>query len=178
MELSMTVIVITIIAIIVIGVIVYYYFSSTSVSATYTLTYEGNVLSKGSSAPVFSSDGEDRIVFTRDSSPGNTAGIYMYNTTEKTSTLISTKKAKGLAYDGSDFMMIDEDGTLYRINQDNTIVEPDNANTGYTALYDTVDGYYLASGSDYSVTGESGSTTKNTGNYGLITLVLKRSASA
>lgn len=172
---DLTMIAVIVIAIIVISVIVYYYFYSTS-SVAYTLTYEDEELSEGKTAPLFSSDGVDRIAFTKDSSNGNTPGVYMYNTSSAEKILISNKSIKGIAYDGSNFMMLDTDGTLHRINPDNTVEEMTNAGTGYTALYDTIDGFYLAVGSDYTVTGESKTTTKNTGNYGLISLVLKRSA--
>ena len=42
--------------------------------------------------------------------------------------------------------------------------------TGYTALYDTTDGYYMTVDGDTGVTGKSGSTTPAAGKYNNLTI--------
>jgi hypothetical protein len=152
-----------ILALVAIIVIILILYTSMSGSATTTnsLIYENTVLYTGKQNPIFTSDGIDLIVYLKDN------GTYQYNTATGQSRKISDKVPKGLAYDGTYFMMLDQMGTLYQIDTQGNVIPTES---GYTKLYDTIDGYYLATAGFSTVTGQSGSTTRNLGNYGLIDL--------
>jgi hypothetical protein len=156
---NITLLIIALVAIVVITFIIY---GLTSASAALnTLSYDMTTLYKGTKKPVFSSDGIERVVYLKDN------GTWEYDTATGDTKILSDKIPKGLAYDGTYFMMLDQFGTLYQIDELGNVISTES---GYTKLYDTIDGYLLATPESTSVTGSSGSTTKNTGNYGLVVL--------
>lgn len=147
-----------------IGLIIYVLnTSSFSTASLYTLTYEDKVLYKGNVRPVFSSDSTERVLFRKDD------GLYEVSIDNGEPRKLSDIVPTGLAYDGTDFMMLNSDQTLFAVGQDGTVTE---IGSGYNELYDTVDGYFLAGSGGGAVTGESGSKKRNNGNYGIIKLTL------
>lgn len=156
------------IAIILVIVTIYIYHTystvTTSSIVTNTLMYNNIAIYKGTNKPIFTSDGIEHIIYS------GLDGTYMYKIEDQKLIKVSNIIPIGLAYDGTYFMMLDSDQTLYQIGQDGTVT---SIETGYTELYDTIDGYYIGTINSFSVTGDSASTAKNTGNYGLILLKVK-----
>jgi hypothetical protein len=157
---TITILILAVVIITIVVLVVYAYTRTTTTSAlvAHSLTFEGKVLYQGANPAIYTSDG---ILFAK------ADGTYLYNTDTQKTTKLSSKVPVGLAYDGTYFMMLDKDQSLYHI-ETNSVTPME---TGYSKLYDTVDGYFIGSPAGYTVTGESGSTTANTGNYGLIVLI-------
>ena len=165
---NMLAIIISIIVVIVILALVYFHTSSSTVA--HTIIWEGSDSSdpnipifEGSYLPPVSSDAVDNVLVGRED------GIFLSTTAHKQAVKINSAVATGLAFDGQDFMMMQADGTAWHIDLDGTKTQL-NPGTGYTALYDTEDGYFITVNGVSSVTGDSGSTTKANGDYGLIQL--------
>jgi hypothetical protein len=162
-------IIIGVIVLIVIMVLICFHTSSSS-AALHTIIWEsfgsdssGTTIYSGNTIPPVTSDGVDNVLI------GAPNGIFLSTVAQKMPLRINSSIATGLAYDGIGFMMIEADGTFSSIDLDGIKTE---ISSGYTQLYDTVDGYLTEVGGQMSVTGKSGSTTAASGDYGLIQLKL------
>jgi hypothetical protein len=107
--------------------------------------------------PLVSSDGVDNaLIYT-------SSGLFAFDITTKITRLLNTSKAIGLAYDGQNFLELQDDGILYSVSLvDGSLHE---IGTGYTNLYDTIDGYLVTVDGVTSVIGNSGTTAPANGNY-------------
>lgn len=164
----MLAILVAIVVLIIIIVLVYWHTSSSS--PAHTVIWEGSDTSdpnvtiyEGSVIPPVASDGVDNVLI------GASNGVFLSTSTHKKGVKINSSIATGLAFDGEDFMMMQADGTAWHIDLDGTKTQL-NPGTGYTDLYDTEDGYFITVNGVSAVTGESGSTIKADGDYGLIQL--------
>lgn len=87
-------------------------------------------------------------------------GIYAYDINLKTTTLISSMTAKGLAYSNG-LLVLDMNGNVFNLNvSSSTPIASD-----ITALYSTVGGYAF---SNVSGTFDTSSLTLANGNFGLV----------
>ena len=149
----------------IIGLVLIFFFiyHSTSSTPLHTITYDGNVIYKGNTIPPISSDGSTYVLI------GTSIGLIAYNIDTNTSTKVNQSIALGLAYDDAaqQFMELEADGTLSTVMIDGAKLE---IGTGYTVLYDTMDGYLITVGGVTSVTGASGTTAAANGAYGVIQL--------
>ena len=166
---NMLAIIITIIVVIVVLALIYWHTSSSS-TILHTVVWEssnngsGTTIYSGNVIPQVTSDGVDNVLI------GTPNGIFLSTTTQKAPVKINSSVATSLAYDGTGFMMIEADGTFSSIDLDGTKTE---ICSGYTKLYDTIDGYFTTVGGISSFTGQSGTTTAANGDYGLIQLTIK-----
>ena len=166
----MNILTIIIAAIIVLVIFALIYFHTSSTTSAHSIIWVGSDSSDpnvdifdGTAIPPVTSDSVDNVLVARSD------GIFLSTGEHKQPVKISSDVATGLAFDGQNFMMILADGTAWNIDIDGT-KEQLNPGTGYTVLYDTTDGYFQTVNGVSSVTGETGTTTKNTGDYGLIQL--------
>lgn len=163
-KMNMKLVIGIIIAIIVL-VVLYFVFSDLSVSALHTVKVDDMLLYSGAPKSIVSSDRVDRVLFT------NSNGVNEYNTTTKVKRLLNSVKASGLAYDGTDFMVLQTNGNLSRLNTDGSLSV---LSLGYQALYDTSDGgYFMQADNVKSATGPTGTFMPAKGDYDLIKIDIR-----
>lgn len=139
-------------------------FTSPAVLA-HKLIFSGTTLFTSSSPIPVSSDAVDTIVY------GTSKGVVLYDTEKKTSSIINTSVATGLAYSEKDdlFFMLEANGNISSLSRTGEKVV---LMQGGVKLFDLVGGVYMKIGNDESYITTSGDKTPANGNYGLIQLTI------
>jgi len=157
---------IVIVLIVIIGII---YFVHQSSGTTYVTSLGAQVLYQGTFKPYLSSDDLNRIIVAH----GNKIDVFNDAGVLSGTISITGVEITGVAYRASDdvFMAIDSGGILYTIDEASfTATAIDN---GYSALYDTVSGYYAKRGTVEIVVGNTNDKVAINGDYGLFAIITK-----
>lgn len=155
-----TIVIVAIVTIVIIAIIALIFYSTGAATVTHTLSYITSTggfvqLYSGTSAVVVSSNSIDTIIFA------TPAGTSSYNINTGITTAVNSIVPIGLAYNGSDFLFLEQNGDLYLLKS--MILTKSNV----TSVVDTIGGYGLTiAGVTYYV----GSKVLANGNYGPIQL--------
>jgi hypothetical protein len=158
--------IIAVVVIFIIAVILFQFTTSSASVMIHTITLGKIVIYSGAALSVVTSDRIANVVYS------STTGISQYNVTTGTTTLLNPTVATGLAYDGQNYLVLQQGGLVSRLNLNGTNSTLTPLWTGFTALYDTTDssGYFVSVGGITAGTGATGSVTPANGNYGPIQL--------
>lgn len=156
------------VALIVLIIVVYYFSGSTTDRAVKSLSYDRTLLTKSKNL-TYTTNYDNKILYL------TSTGLWEYDTTEKKSTKINSRTdIKGLAFDkqSNKYIVLDNTGILYRLSEDGTMLQFNDLRSSESQLYDTRNGYYIAS--DGIVNYVGGYSPKVTDEYGSIMLSVSR----
>lgn len=156
-----------IIIVVIIVVIIYFTYESSGVS--YTTSLNGSVLYQGSTKPYVSSNDMNRVAVTR----GDKVDLFDENGNKLGTITITGATITGIAFNKSEnkFMVLDSQGNLYEIDEASSTAS--HVGTGYSALYDTVSGYYVKKDAVELVMGDTNDKSPINGDYGLFEIRTK-----
>ena len=155
MKLTTLLLIIAAIVLIVI-IVVWIVVPSVSSSVIHTLIYDEKTLHTSGSPIIATSNKADEILYA------TSKGIVSYNVETEETKLLNDTIAKGLAFDGKNYLALDANNLLYVLDSEG---KPQHYQAGVNAIYDTLDGFYIQIGDVKSSTGD---ITPANGDYGII----------
>jgi hypothetical protein len=154
--------ILVVIIVVILLITLYIFFTSHSSTTLYNVTHDGKIISSSDTMPLLSSDGVNTALI------GTSSGLLLYDFKTRTSRILNSSRPTGLAFDGQNYLELQSDGTLHTVSLDDGSLQ--DIGTGYTRLYDTVDGYLITVDNVTSVTGGSGSKAPANGDYTFVKL--------